>query len=58
MTKEKIIYTKWLAIELVRQGFPIVRVERNPNKPSLYCFVFAETEEFTKAFTNTANSKD
>jgi hypothetical protein len=33
MTNEKIIYTKWVAYELRKKGFPIVRVEINPNKP-------------------------
>lgn len=47
---EKIIYTRWLAYELRRQGFPIVRVEVNPNKPQFDCWVFAETPEFIAAF--------
>lgn len=55
--KEKIVYTKWLARALVKQGFPIVRVERNPKKPDLYCFVFAETDDFITAFLNTANKQ-
>ena len=46
---EKIIYTKWLAYELRKQGFPIVRVEVNPNKPQFDCYVFAETPEFIAA---------
>lgn len=52
---EKIIYTRWLAQELIRQGFPVVRIERNPIKPEFYCWVFAETDEFITAFANTAN---
>lgn len=51
MTKEKIIYTKWVAYELRKKGFPIVRVDINPNKPQFDCWVFAETEELIKAFT-------
>ena len=46
---EKVIYTKWVAYELRKQGFPIVRVEINPNKPQYDCYVFAETDEFYKA---------
>ena len=53
--KEKIVYTRWLALELRRQGFPIVRVEINPNKPQFDCWVFEETPEFLVAFANTAN---
>lgn len=53
--KEKVIYSRWLAAELRRQGFPIVRVEVNPNFPQYNCYVFAETPEFLTAFANTAN---
>lgn len=53
--KEKIIYTRWLAIDLIKAGFPAVRVEQNPNNPSLKCWVFAETAEFLVAFANIAN---
>ena len=52
---EKIIYTRWLAIDLIKAGFPGVRVEQNPNKPGLQCWVFAETPEFLVAFANVAN---
>lgn len=48
--KEKIIYTKWVAYELRKQGFPIVRVEVNPNKPQYDCWIFEETPELIKAF--------
>ena len=48
---EKIIYSKWVAYELRKQGFPIVRVEINPNKPQFDCWVFAETAEMLDALT-------
>ena len=54
--KEKIVYTRWLMIELVKQGYPVVRVESNPKKPEFDCWVFAETPEFKVAFTNTSHS--
>lgn len=57
MTNEKIIYTKWVAYELRKKGFPIVRVEINPNKPQFDCYVFAETEEFTKALAAITRKK-
>lgn len=53
--KEKVIYTRWLAKELIKQGFPVVRVERNPMKPEFYAWVFAETDNFIVAFANIAN---
>lgn len=52
---EKVIYTRWLAIELIKAGFPVVRVEANPDKPQFDCWVFAETPEFKVAFSNIAN---
>ena len=53
--KEKIIYTKRIAYELRKQGFPIVRVEVNPNKPEFDCYVFQETEEFINALIALTN---
>lgn len=47
---EKIIYTKWIAYELRKQGFPIVRVEINPNKPQFDCWVFEATDKMIAAF--------
>lgn len=55
--KEKIIYTRWLACELRKQGFPIVRVEANPNKPEFDCYVFEATAEMLAAFTEITNKK-
>lgn len=55
--KEKIVYTRWLANALVKAGFPVVRIEQNPDKPYFDCWVFAETAEFKLAFINIANSK-
>lgn len=55
MTNEKVIYTRRLAIALIKQGFPVVRIEKNPKKPELDCYVFAETDDFKLAFTNIAN---
>ena len=48
---EKIIYSKWVAYELRKQGYPIVRVEVNPNKPQFDCWVFEETAEMLNALT-------
>ena len=53
--KEKVIYTRWLAIKLIKEGFPVERVEQNPHKPGLNCWVFAETPDFLVAFANIAN---
>ena len=53
--KEKIVYTRWLANALVKAGYPVVRIEQNPNKPEFDCYVFKETEAFKLAFINIAN---
>lgn len=52
---EKIVYTRWLAMELIKAGFPVVRIEQNPKKPEFDCYVFAETADFKLALTNLAN---
>lgn len=54
--EEKIIYTKRVAYELRKQGFPIVRVEVNPNKPEFDCYVFENTEVFQQALTVISNN--
>ena len=52
---EKIIYMPWVAAELRKQGFPILRVEVNPNKPQFDCWVFEKTEALIAAFTKITN---
>lgn len=48
---EKVIYTRRVAYELRRQGFVILRVEPNPNKPEFDCWVFKDTQELADALT-------
>jgi hypothetical protein len=56
MTKKtKVIFSKWVAYELRKQGFQILRVEINPNKPEFDCWVFEETPEMLKALTRITN---
>lgn len=40
---EKIIYSKWLAYELRRLGFKIIRTDINPNFPQYDIYVFENT---------------
>jgi len=49
MTKYYVIYTRWLATSLRNQGFPIIKVEANPNKPEFDCYFFEETDDFKQA---------
>ena len=53
----KDVYTKRIAVELVRQGFPVVKVKENPKNPKLWVWVFEDTPAFQLAFANIANSK-
>ena len=53
--KEKTIYTKRLAYALRCQGFEIIRVEINPNKPQFDCWVFEDTPAFRAAFIKLTN---
>ena len=40
---EKIIYSKWLAYELPRLGFKIIRTDINPNFPQYDIYIFENT---------------
>lgn len=40
---EKIIYSKWLAYELRKLGFKIIRTDINPNYPQYDIYVFENT---------------
>lgn len=58
--KEFIIYTKWLAYELRKQGFKFLRAEINPNFPQYYCYVFENNTDLQiaiSAITKARNSK-
>lgn len=43
--KEYIVYTKWLAYELRKQGFRLIRADINPNYPQFYCWIFEECDD-------------
>lgn len=47
--KTKIIYTRWLAYELRKQGFKILSYEINKNNPKLYCWVFEDNNSLQEA---------
>lgn len=61
MTKEYTIYTKWLAYELRKQGFKIIRTDINPNFPQFNCWVFENSTDLQLAIiclTKDRKSKD
>lgn len=45
MSKEYTIYSKWLAYELRKQGFRLIRTDINPNFPQYICWVFEDSED-------------
>lgn len=55
MTNYKTIYTRRIAYELKKIGFPIVKVEVNPNKPEFDCYVFEESTELIEALLKLGN---
>lgn len=51
MNKEYTIYSKWLAYELRKQGFRVIRTEVNPNFPQFDCWVFENNTDLQIAIT-------
>lgn len=43
--KEFIIFSKWLAYELRKQGFRLIRTDINRNYPQYDCWVFENNED-------------
>lgn len=51
MQKTKTIYSKWLAIELRRLGFKIIRTDVNDNHPQYDTYIFEDTPQLQRAIT-------
>ena len=47
--EEKVIYAKWLALELRKQGFKLIRTDVNENFPQYDTYVFKFTPELDEA---------
>lgn len=45
MTKEYTIYSKWLAYELRKQGFRLIKTDINKNFPQFICWVFENNDD-------------
>lgn len=45
MTNETIIFSKWLAYELRKQGFRLIRTDVNRNYPQFDCWVFEDSAD-------------
>lgn len=57
MKQEKIIYSKWLALELRRAGFKILRTGINENFPQYNTYVFEDTAELAKSITRLTKNR-
>lgn len=44
------VYTRWIALELVRRGFKIVKWDKNEYHPQYDTYYFVRTPEFISAF--------
>ena len=49
MTNEFTIYSKWLAYELRKQGFKLIKTDINRNFPQFICWVFENSQELQNA---------
>ena len=49
MAKEYIVYTKWLALALRKQGFKLLGTGINERFPQYETYIFEETEELHNA---------
>lgn len=54
---EYVIYTKWIALELRKQGFKIIRTGINENFPQYDTYIFEDTEELREAFERLTKNK-
>lgn len=52
MANETIIFSKWLAYELRKQGFKLLRTDVNRNYPQFDCWVFEDSKELQIAIRN------
>ena len=57
MKKYYCIYTKWLAAALRNEGFDIIKIGANPNKPEFDCYFFEDTDDFQKALSKVSKRK-
>lgn len=48
--KEFIVYAKWIAYELRKRGFRIIKTTVNPTRPEYDCWIFEESPEMIAAF--------
>ena len=57
MTKEFTIYSKWLAYELRKQGFKLIKTDINKNFPQYICWVFENSVDLQIAIGYLTNKR-
>lgn len=53
--KTKLIFSRKIALQLSRLGFPIIDIIENRNKKFIEIYVFENTKNFQKTFLNLVN---
>lgn len=51
------VYTRWIAVELRRQGFKIIGTDINEYNPEFKVWIFEDSPEFQLAFKRISQSK-
>lgn len=51
------VYTRWIALELRRQGYKIIGTDINEYNPEFKVWIFEETPQFIEAFRTVSQSK-
>ena len=54
---EKVIYSKWLALALRKEGFKLIGTGINENFPQFDTYIFEYTAELDKAIGRLTNSR-
>ena len=57
MTKGYTVYTKWLAYELRKKGFRLIKTDINKNFPQFICWVFEDSQELQTAIKQLTQEK-
>lgn len=51
------VYTRWIALELRKQGFRIIGTDINQYNPEFKVWIFEDNPKFLKAFRTVSQSK-
>ena len=51
------VYTRWIALQLRREGFKIIGTDINEYNPEFKVWIFEDSPEFQEAFRRISQSK-